>query len=129
MKKVICLLPLFFCLLESLSCTQGTLTRNSYYMENKVIAEGTVKYLRITGGALEESDHSGYYLSDPEWSVRPRDMKRSLFFDTNIDMTYYLNKKVHVEGSMLTMLGRKVSPISYIMGYQYIAVDTIRVIY
>jgi hypothetical protein len=128
MKKVMCLLPLLFCLLESVSCTQGTLTRNSYYIENKVVAEGTVKYSRITGVYLEESEHSGYYLSDPEWFVRPRDIKSSLFFDPNIDMTYYLNKKVHVEGSMLTMPGRKVSPINYIMSYQYISVDTMRVI-
>jgi hypothetical protein len=119
------LLLLFLSLLEIISCTQGTLTR--YSLENKIIAEGTVKYLEI-GGTREISNHNGYYLSDPEWFVRPVDAKGVLYIFLNFDITSYINKRVHIEGSIRSVPGEKISSISYQNGYQEIIVDSIRVI-
>ena len=114
MRKIIYLGSLIILLVVSISFAQETTSESG----EKVIAEGIVKNL-IAGGTREISYHSGYYLSDPTWLITPSKTNNIFFFSFARNMKEYLDKKVHVEGTVKYVKGKKYSEMHYSAGHYF----------
>ena len=123
-KAFLQILLVAFCLPFSISSGGERPTQPGPNVE----AIGVVKYCAIVGGTREVRNHSGFFLSRPEWFVAPSDFRGIVFLRIDRDWNHYLDKRVRIKGALFTVPGRKLSSILYENSYRCIAVDSVTII-
>jgi len=121
--KVIIILSLSICF----QCTYVP-NNDTQFNKSKVVVEGMVTDFNPMNETAEISSHGGFILKNPKWIFPPSFFTIRIFLNGKKNISTFLNKIVHVEGSLVKVSSVKITEAKWTESYNAINIDSIYVI-